>query len=64
MTFLLVMVGYYLISKFTFQLFDLVLNAREHEKHIYEFINAGSVTVCGSVTGLEAPVQRRREARQ
>lgn len=49
------MVGYYLISKFTFQVFNLVLNAHEHEKHIYEFIYAWNVIVSGFVTSLEAP---------
>lgn len=39
-TFLLVMVEHCLISKFAFQLFNLVLKAPEDEKHLYEFICA------------------------
>lgn len=39
-TFLLVMVEHCLISKFAFQLFNLVLKAHEDEKHLYEFICA------------------------
>lgn len=45
MTFLLVMVGYYLIGKFTFQPFNLILNAHAHEKQISEFIYAWNVSL-------------------